>query len=124
MLTIFRPPSPEKFIEEVQWTQFKNHLKSELHLAQERSILEQTSYFVIFNAGQPIEFRHRTQQESYEFLSPPDGWQVQTNLNFYYTSSGRTNAFQTIVFLNESGRETHLTFQLGSGQFVFKDIKK
>lgn len=121
-MTIFRPPSPDKFIDEVKWTQFQNQLKSELHLAQERAILEQTSMFVIFKAGQAVEFRQREQEESYDYLSPPEGWQVQTNLTFYYTSSGRTNSFQTIVFLNESGRESHLTFQLGSGQFVFKDI--
>ncbi|MCR8969334.1 competence type IV pilus minor pilin ComGD [Facklamia sp. 7083-14-GEN3] len=102
---------------------FKDQLKSQLYLAQDKAIIDQDPVQVVFSKRGIIYFWQIESRKNFSQLIIPKHLKLLNSFSFYYLSSGRINDFETVYFENSEGNNFELVFQLGSGQFVFKEQK-
>ncbi|MGF3227086.1 competence type IV pilus minor pilin ComGD [Facklamia sp. P12932] len=102
---------------------FKDQLKSQLHLAQDKAIIDQDPVQIVFSKRGVVYFWQVESRKNFSQLKLPKHLNLLSSFSFYYLSSGRINDFETVYFENAEGDNFELVFQLGSGQFVFKEQK-
>lgn len=100
---------------------FKDQLASQLYQAQDKAIIDQAAVLVQFVKQGPVRFKQTKTRQVFAQVWPPQGWTLNSSASFYYLPDGRINQFQTINFQKTDGQLVSLVFQLGSGQFVFKE---
>lgn len=118
-LFTFRPSN--EMLEKIESRLFFDQVLAGLNLAQEVSVLQQTQVYVRFWHSLPyVQFQIVGQSASIQEVVIPDFWQIEQAFQFVYFPDGRTNQFDTVVFVHRDGHRAEIIFQLGSGKYELR----
>ncbi|MGX7107669.1 competence type IV pilus minor pilin ComGD [Hutsoniella sourekii] len=98
---------------------FFDQLQSQLQLAQEEAILQETAVTVGFwPQAQEIRIQSQKQGQGLQRLAVPDSLQLVTSHQLVYRATGRASGALTVYFQDLiQDRPVRLKIQLANGQF-------